>query len=181
MVYLLNRDITLRKIEDSAYIKAPFDEGKNILEKAGYRLISLRENAQLRMQEGKDAFVSRNGNWVREGVIYVPKKGKLLTKNSPIMTNAQEATNCHRSNKEFYLTDAQVEESLADSIELSDKTIPTNRFAENPITVYAFEEFADQYGQFLRNTGIKEMPIWLANQEDKSFARQMWLHRLDGD
>lgn len=163
----------------SAYVESPFDKAKEVLEEAGYSVISLQENAQLRMQEGKDAFVSRNGNWVREGVIYVPKKGKLLTKNSPIMANAQEATNCHRNNKEFYLTDAQVEESLADSIELSDKAIPTNRFSENPITVYAFKEFAEQYGQFLRDNGIKEMPIWLANQEDKPFARQMWLRRLD--
>ncbi|MBI2106386.1 hypothetical protein HYT57_00220 [Candidatus Woesearchaeota archaeon] len=154
----------------SAYVEAPFDKAKEELEKAEYTVI--------RMQEGPASFVSRNGNWVREGVIYVPNKGRFLTKNSPIMANAQEATKCHRSNKEFYLTDAQVEESLADSVELSDKAIPTNRFAENPITVYAFGDIAEQYGQFLRNAGIKEMSIWLANQEDKPFARQMWLHRL---
>src|SRR3989338_9554507 len=163
----------------SAYVDAPFDKGKEALEEARYRIISLQQNAQLRMQEGPASFVSRNGNWTREGVIYVPNKGKFLTKKSPIMANAREATACNRAGAEFYLTDAQVEESLANSIELSDKAIPTNRFAENPITVYAFEEFAEQYGQFLRNAGIKEMSIWLANQEDKPFARQMWIHRLD--
>ncbi|MBI2106394.1 hypothetical protein HYT57_00260 [Candidatus Woesearchaeota archaeon] len=162
----------------SAYVEAPFDKAKEALEKEGYHVISSRENAQLRMQEGKDAFVSRNGNRTREAFIYNPKTGIFLTNNSPIMANAQEATNCHRNNKEFYLTDAQVEESLADCVELSDKAIPTNRFAENQITVYAFGNVAEQYGQFLKSAGIKEMPIWLANLEDKPFARQMWLLRL---
>ena len=165
----------------SAYVDAPFDKGKEALEEARYRIISLQQNAQLRMQEGPASFVSRNGNWTREGVIYVPNKGKFLTKKSPIMANAREATACNRAGAEFYLTDAQVEESLADSVELSDKAVPTNRFAENPITVYAFDFIAEQYGQFLRNAGIKEMPVWLANLQDKPFARQMWLRRLDED
>lgn len=162
----------------SAYIEIPFDQGKELLEKEGYRIISLKENAQLRMQEGKDAFVSKNGNWTREGVLYVPNKGVFLTKSSLIVVNAQEAIHCHRNEQEFYLTDAQVQESLADSVEILGNPVPTNRFAENPITVYAFEDQADQYGQFLRNAGIKEMPIWLANLEDKPSVRQMRFLRL---
>ncbi len=162
----------------SAYIHAHFDQGKKALEQENYKIISLKQNARLRIQYGQAHDISRNGNWTREGVLYVPNKGRFLTKNSPIMANAQEATNCHRNGAEFYLTDVQVQESLADSVELSEKSIPTNRFAEYPIIVYAFEDIAEQYGQFLRNAGIKEMLIWLANLKDKSFARQMWFHRL---
>ena len=52
---------------DSAYVNdKPFDEAKAELEKAGYHISSLEENASLRIQEGKDAYVSRNGNWVKE-------------------------------------------------------------------------------------------------------------------
>ncbi|MBI4158941.1 hypothetical protein HY500_01635 [Candidatus Woesearchaeota archaeon] len=163
----------------SAYVKANFDKGKEVLEQEDYRIISLRENAQLRMQEGKDAFVSRKGNWVREGVIYVPKRGVFLTRNSPIMANAQEATDCHRNEQEFYLTNHQIEESLVDSVELSDKPIQTNRFAEDPITVYAFGDIAEQYGQFLENAGIKEMPVsLLVTIEGRLFAKQMRFLRL---
>ena len=162
----------------SAFIEAPFDKGKGALEKKGYSVISLKENALLRIQEGQVSFISQNGNWTREGAIYVPSKGRFLTKNSPIMANAQEATNCHRKNQEFCLTDAQVEESLADSVKLSGHSIPTNRFAEDPVTVYAFEEFVEQYGQFLKNAGIKEMPVLLADLQEKPFARQLWFHRL---
>ena len=163
----------------SAYIAAPFDQAKQALEQAGYHIISLEENAQLRMQQGPNSFVSGNGNWTKEGVIYIPKRGIFLTKKSPIMANAQEATACHRNNKDFYLTDAQVEASLADSVLLTGQSIPTNRFSEDPVTIYAFGEAADQYGQFLRSTGIEGMPVLLATLQDKPFARQMWFGRVD--
>ena len=159
----------------SAYVDAPFDQGKEALSKEGYRIISLQENARLRMQEGAKAHVSKYGNWTKEGVLYLPKKGRFLTKNSPIMTNAQEATECHRNGRDFYLTDEQVQESLANSVELNEKEIPTKRFGENEVTVYAFGEDAEEYGQFLKEQGINEMPIWLADVKDIPFARQGWL------
>lgn len=164
----------------SAYVEAPFDEGKEALEKQGYRIISLQENAKLRMQEGKDAYVSQNGNWTREGVLYIPKKGIFLAKNSPIMENAKEATDCHRNGKEFYLNKKQVEKALIDSIKLSDKPIPASRFGENKITNYAFGDSAKDYGLFLKDAGIGEMPVHLCNLEGKPFARQMWLRWLGG-
>ena len=162
----------------SAYIVTPFDEGKEALAKEGYRIISLQENARLRIQEGKDADVSQNGNWTREGAIYVPGKGAYLTKNSPIMANAKEATDCHRKGQDFDLTAEQVEQSLADSVELIGDNIPTNRFADNKITVYAFGEDAQKYGDFLKEAQITEMPVFLASIGDKAFARQMWFWNL---
>ena len=165
----------------SAYVDAPFDEGKKALESSGYKIISLQENARLRMQEGSSHDVSKYGNWTREGVIYVPKKGKFLTKNSPIMENAKKATACHRNGQDFYLTDEQVEQALADSIPLSVKALPTNIFGEDDITAYAFGEDAKKYGEFLKEAGIGSMPIWTADIQDKAFARQMWFHRLDDD
>ena len=175
----VNIDVRPRGIE-SAYVNTPFDEGKEELTKCGYRIISLEENARLRKQEGKGTNISTNGNWTREGVLYLNKKGIFLTKNSPIMANAKEATACHRKGQEFYLTDEQVEEGLADSVKLEPKEIPTNRFKDNEITVYAFGEDAEKYGQFLREeAGIKEMPVWLANIQEKPFARQMWFGGLD--
>lgn len=163
----------------SAYVNAPFDVAKETLENAGYSVISLQRNAKLRMQEGSQANVSQYGNWTREGVIYVPNKGKFLTKNSPIMANSKKATQCHRNGKEFYLTPEQVEQALADSVELSVKALPTDRFGEDEITAYAFGEDAKKYGEFLKENAIDSMPIWTADIQDKAFARQMWFHRLD--
>jgi hypothetical protein len=165
----------------SAYVTAPFDEANLALTKKGYRIISLQENARLRMQEGADSFVSRNGNWTREEVVYNASKGIYLSKNlSHILRNAKEATSCHKSNQEYLLTDAQLEASLVDSVKLTSKEIPTERFGENEITVYVFGDDAQEYGDFLKSAGITKMPIWLANNKAKPFARQMWFRYIKG-
>jgi hypothetical protein len=130
------------------------------------------------MQEGANADICRTGNWTREGVVYVPEKGIFLTKKSPIMNSAKEATECHRNGEEYTLTPEQVEEALSDSVKLFSKLIPTKRFGENVITNYTFGKDAQKYGDFLTETGINEMPIFLTAVTDKAFARQMWFCRL---
>ncbi|MFH1249126.1 MAG: hypothetical protein V1660_03150 [archaeon] len=162
----------------SAYIRAPFDKGKEALERKGYRIISLEENARVRMQEGNYSSVSRKGNFTREGIIYVPKKGIFLTKNSPIMENAKEATDCHRQGSQFYLTDEQVESAMENSVELKRENIPTKRFKDNKITVYAFGDYAEQYGKFLENAGVRKMHVWLEYRKHNSFATQMWFSEI---
>ena len=161
----------------SAYIEAPFDAGKQALESQGYRIISLEENARLRVQEGEQAFISQNGNRVREGAGYFRGKGAFLTKASPIMINPKKATDCHRDGKDFYLNQEQLEQALADSFPISENPIPTNRFGEEGLTNYAFGGFEKQYGEFLKEAGIKEMPIWLADIQEKPFVRPVWFCR----
>lgn len=194
-------DIKLEGVA-SAHVTASFDKGKEALEKGEYKIISLEEYAKLRIQEGKDAFISRGGGLVREGVLYVPKKGIFLTKKSPIIDYAEEATNCHRKGKDFYLTDNQVEKALSDSVKLTKKEIPTNRFNDEEITVYVFGNIAKQYGEFiieagahygetqrkagfgfgdsLRNLGTEKMPIWLADIQDKPFVKPIFVWGLNG-
>ena len=180
MIQLI-KDIQPRGIA-SAYVVAPFDKGKELLEANGYHIISGEENARLRIQEGKDDYVSKNGNWTKEDFLYVPKKGKFFTKNSPIMANPAEATQAHREGREFYLTPEQVEWALSNSVKLKNKdfSIPTKKFGSDAITVYAFGNSAQIYGDFLDNLGIKEMPVVMVdNIGDKPFVRKNWLGLLD--
>ena len=165
---------------NSAIAYAPFDKAKEALENKRYRIISLEENARLRMQQRKNYSVSQNGNWTREGVLNLPDKRIVLTRNSPIMINAKEATSAHRNGNEYFLTQEQVEQALQDSVKLSGKDIPTNDFKNNEITNFAFGDVAESYGLFLKEAGIKEMPVYLANVSDKPFARQIWFRGLDG-
>lgn len=180
MAPIINEDIKPRGIA-SAYVGAPFDLAKEALESQGYRIISLEENARLRVQEGEDSYVSSNGNWTAEDFGYIPEKGIFLSKYSPICENARKATRHHKRGEEFYLNDQQVEKVLANSVSISvnQKPIPTNRFADDAITVYAFGDFAQKYGDFLKESGISEMPIWLCNSKEKPFARKLWFRRLD--
>ena len=173
----LIRDVKKGRLR-SAYVEAPFDVAKDKLERAGYHIISLQENARLRMQERRDSSVSKDGNWTREGVLYVPEKGVFLVRNSPIMSHAKEATEVfNRIGKEFYLTNKQVEKALADSVNLEGGAIPTNRFGEDKRSVFAFGEDARAYGEFLRDARIKEMPIFILNPSMESYVSPMWLHK----
>ena len=97
------------------------------------------------------------------------------------MDFSQEATQCHRKGREFYLNNQQIEKSLADAVEIPAdiKPISTKRFGDDEITDYVFGDVAKQYGEFLKDSGIDEMPIWLANISGKPFARQMWFSDLD--
>jgi len=173
---------------ESAVVYAPFDKALDALTKKGYEIIFLPQNGKLRIQQGKNAYISRNGNWIREGVLYIPKEKPKLVRNSPIPESAKKATNAHRKGKEFYPIPKQIEKALADSTDFPEEniTIPTNRFDSEALTAYAFggEKEAKAYGEFLREAGIKEMPIYYAvdkdyvNQQDKPFARQMWFGAL---
>ena len=174
---------------ESGYEEKPFDVAKALLEGAGYDIISLKQFADLRIAQGKGSHAADYGDYTREGFLYVPQRGMFLVRNSPIMTNAKEATECHRSRKEFYLTPEQVDEAMGkdgvDSVRFkSSKAIPFRRFGEDERTVFAFEDSAQKYGDFLEEahigTCISEMPIYLAIVENKPFAKQAWLRGLSG-
>jgi hypothetical protein len=97
------------------------------------------------------------------------------------MANPAEATQAHREGREFYLTPEQVEWALSNSVKLKNKdfSIPTKKFGSDAITVYAFGNSAQIYGDFLNNLGIKEMPVVMVdNIGDKPFVRKNWLSGL---
>ena len=176
----ITQDVTSGKLH-SAYAVNTFDKAKEALEAKGYRVISLEENAGLRVQESAGSSISQRGNWTREGFIYVPNKGAFLTKDSPIMAKAKQATDCHRNGNEFYLNDEQVEESLADSVKITNTKIPTKRFADEALTSFAFGKNAKAYGEFLKENGIDNIQVYLANSGNKPFARQAWLYWVGSD
>ncbi len=184
-------DVRPREPVTSRCYQAPFDEGKILLESEGYDIISLEENARLRIQEGKDAWCSGNGNCVREGVIYIPGKGNKLVRNSPILYSAKEATHADREGKEFYTSSEAIEKALEDSVDfpLKNSEIPANRFNEDPLTVWAFgrgdPRKAQDYGDFLIGAGIKSMPVYTVdnnyvNRQKEPFVRQQWFGRMGG-
>jgi len=172
---------------ESAVAYTPFDKALENLTKKDYEIISLSQNAQLRIQQGKYSYISRDGNWTREGVLYFPKGKPKLVRNSTILESAKETRISNGKGKEFYPTKKQIEKALEDSIDFPKKniTIPTDKFDSDALTVYAFggEKEAKAYGEFLREAGIEEMPVYTMdknyfNKQNKPFARQMWFQDL---
>ena len=182
----INVDIKSAGIQ-SAVVYAPLDKALEALTEKGYRVIFLPENVRLRIQQGPRSFISRNGNWTGEGVIYFPNGKPKLVRTSPILLSAKEATQAHKSREEFYPSQNQIDQALIDSIDFPQENIkiPTDRLSEEALTVWAFggEKEARAYGEFLREAGIKEMPVYAVNKnrisrQNSPFARQIWFKYL---
>ena len=173
----------------SAYVRAPFDQAKARLEKAGYAVITPEQFAQLRIAKGAKHSVSTNGAYNSMGVVMIPQKGRYLTNLSLVMENPIGATQAHRNRKEFAVSNEDAERALARGsvvISYNQSAIPTNRFGEDAIGVFAFGKFAKAYGEFLAEIGITELPLWFndekyINSQKNAFANQAWLHRLGDD
>ena len=167
----INIDVTSGRVL-SGYVEAPFFHAQETLKEWGFGAISLKKNAQLRMQEGKDAYISENGNWVREGVIYLPsKRERFLVRESPLLKG------------DFSVSGEQLEKALADSVKITGRGIPTREFGENEVTDFAFGEHAEEYGRFLEDAGATMMTLWLKPQDFDvpgvpAIAKQVWFGGL---
>lgn len=166
-----------------------FDKVLESLTEDGYEIISLSQNAESRIQQGKDAKISIYGNWVREGVLYVPGGKNKLIEVSPMLESAKEATQAHRAEEEFYLPRDQIEQFLTDSIDFPEETIeiPTEKLNWEALTVCAFggEKKAQYYGDFLNDAEIEKLLIYAVDKDyvDKQkwpFVRQIFFRNLDG-
>ena len=172
------------------YVGAPFDESQESLKSSGASIISLRDLAYTKMQREADSSLNTNGSYVMQGSIYVPKSNEaIFVPTSPILSFAQKATEAHRNSREFYADQDEVieafEKAKAGSIKVpyGQEPILTTRFGEEALTNWAFDDQAKDYGLFLKENGINEMPVWLVDKsyidkQDKPFATQLWLRRL---
>jgi hypothetical protein len=168
---------------------APFDKGMELLQSEGYHIPSLDELAKLRMQEGRESNVSKNGDSVREGVVYLSKDDNRLVRKSPLLDFVQNIFRADRESRKIYIPiEKAIEKALVDSITFpaTNTEIPTNRFGENELTVWAFGDSkkARAYGDFLKDAGIDKMPIRAINQYNNNrklpFVNQLWLYGLEG-
>ncbi|MBI2451815.1 hypothetical protein HYV50_01915 [Candidatus Pacearchaeota archaeon] len=167
-------------------------------EKGIKKPISLEQLAEARIKSGAKSSLSTEGSYVKEGAIYVPNQAPLFVRDSPVLSNAKEATQAHRENREFYL-DAKtyLEQAEEDKTkepqkrkililkQRDDFSVPTDKFGENETALWAFRDNAEKYGEFLRENGINNWNVCLVGEyyvdkQEKSFARQLWLRRLDG-
>ncbi len=163
---------------ESAYMfRGGFGQVKAKLESEGYKIISLEEEAKLRMQEGVYSSISSFCELTREACVIIPNKGVYLTKNSPIMDDAKKATRRGKKNYLFGLTDKQVSKAIETgiSINLQDDyyKIPTNKFGEDVLTDFAFGKIAKDYGLFLKEEGIDEIKVDFLGYKDIQCAKQI--------
>ncbi len=173
------------------YLEVPFDQAVRTFGRT--KILTAESLAQGRIQNGKRSSLSTNGSYAREGVVYVPGEGKILTRKSPALVSlkeAERATQSHSQGKEFSITSKKAGEYLEKAKDQKDKSailltdtgaVPTNRFGEDERTVWLFGKQAESYGDFLQNAGITGMQSYLSdeNSQEEPFANQLWLSSLD--
>jgi len=176
-------------------VNMPFDEALKIIRRARGRVILARDLVYGRAKKGRNSSLCNIGSYVKEGVLYIPDK-TIFIKNSPLLNQrlAGKAVQAHRKGKEFYVDELvkkyqeQVNQDKNKQLEKR-KTlainkrgsfnIPTNRFKDEELTLWLFKDMAGQYGDFLRQNNIDEMPVYLSGNDKKSFANQLWFGDFD--
>jgi len=171
---------------ESASTYGAFDEAKLVLNKGGYRIITLLENVDMRIQRGLQSTVSSQGNFVFNDVVYTPGGiPKLTIGYSPIVENAVKATQAHRKGEEFELSGEQFEKSVENSIDFPMKytNIPVAGLSENKFVVTALGDGdmdrVRDYAKLLRGSEIENFPVFglekeYVDRQAKPFARKLW-------
>ena len=173
-------------------VYAPFDKALEALKSRKAKIITSRDLAYARIQEGSRSDSSTYGSYVKEGDIYIPnQKGVILTRNSLVLKSPKQATQAHKKNKKFYIDKKQAMKYLEkakhqkdnSAILLTDfNSIPTNRFGDDKLTVWLFQDQAKDYGLFLKENGINERPLHFNDQnyikQKSPYADQLWLDYL---
>jgi hypothetical protein len=153
---------TKKQTKESMYVHGwDFDQAIRRLWEKGFRLVNLREEAELRMAMGEHVFDSHIGTIVRQCAVSIPNEGSYITNYPLILKSASKATKLEIRRKEFYLTDKQVTKALEDSVKVPDDKykIHVSEFGEEPLTNFCFGDLAKDYGHFLKSLGKKTIPI----------------------
>lgn len=177
---------------ESGVAYTSFDKALAKLKRNSFEVISLPQNAELRIKEGKNAYVFTNGNYVREAEISIPNKGIYLVRNSPLLQLelSKEAVKAHRQEEEYSIESSLAKEYSdkasdapeAEVFHLTDlEAIKTNKFDTDKRALWLFQTQSENYGKFLYDSNIKEMPLWFnseayINSQKSPFINQLWLH-----
>ena len=170
----------------SAISYGKFSSLLNEFRRQQFALISLKENAELRIHKGKNSAESWTGNYVREGFLYIPHKGIFLVKNSPINDHVNQADDANMMGFEYGITMEDAEKALQDSVHIPYDTqeIAIEDLPDNPIAGFAFGEAVAEYALFLKEADITKWPIWiipkgLVDTQPHPFVRQVIFRCMD--
>ncbi|MFH1452268.1 MAG: hypothetical protein ABIF88_03790 [archaeon] len=157
---------------ETRVLQTPFDKAKDTLMNSGHNIISIAEDVELRIQEGKRSDTYIGMNYVREGMIFTPNRKPILVAYSPLLETPALAREAHERHKRFYVDSEAVEKAKEQGyVECQDieTYIPTNRFGEEAILVRAFGGFelddekaskqSQTYGDFLKDAGVDYITI----------------------
>lgn len=154
--------------------------------------ISSRDFAYSRI---KDPVFLGLGSQTKESVIY-GSSSSILTKEPLIFTEAslhpEVLEQCHLEGREYFVADrlygrvlesaqAEANKPLQERASLllkKSRDIPTNRFGEEELTLFLFEDMAKEYGDVLNDAGLPELSFPLELRSDYISQRSRFLRQV---
>lgn len=200
---------TIKGLGSILYCDEAFDDALEALNSKGASIISASDLAYARIQRGANHSLSKNGSYVKEGILYLPYSDtkRVLLRNSLVLLHPFSAFSYHDINEEYFIKDdlnvnAFLEHTpfgsefnvntflrsvhADDHFDLDDLSpIPTDRFGEDARTVWLFGKNAKDYGLFLQDKGkTKQIEFHTNNDtyiksQKQEYANQLWLGRSD--
>jgi len=169
----LHNDSLIKRLERNEKIlmrdNAPYDsifaceiisKGRDKIINNGYRVISLSENVDLRLNSSPYSAVNTLGNFVLEALLYVPRIGQFLIRKNPVFLGSQfdsKEEHGKYENISYTLTQEEAMKILQkeQSIKIKPKitSIPLTKLGEEELSIFSVgggdEQRAKKYGEFL--------------------------------
>jgi len=191
-----------------AIANARFDKGKLAIESAQggrFKVPAIWLNQQVREERGYEDDVSRNGNWVKEGVLYRQTANNVFTKIGLPYLHPEEAVLAHLQCREYTLEGCaqdEIDKAIASGLEINpedldkndDLVIPCSDFGSNKYGLFFFggkgtdserSNRAKNSGQWLINSPetIEKFVVRLDSKNyskkiGRDYAYQMWFSSL---
>lgn len=169
---------------DLVCIKESLDRGIATLMKNDYQLASCREIADGRMIRGETETISLYNGITSEAFVHFPKQEEIfITKNPLTGLIAKKLVEAHKNHKEFYPSDDELGFAMENSFKVPYSTkfqeaslsFPTHRLTDDGLMNFLFGTSTKEYGNFLRNIGVKELIItpYLPKKENNPFVRPL--------
>ena len=179
-------------------IDATFEEAETLTKKIGGKIATAQQVAQARLTSGLNHSVNMRGSWVAENFVYYPN-GKILVTSaeySPILKHAKEATDAHRRDEEFYLSEQEAINLEKIAAEDSAKNPAERRvyilLNKEPLELstalaqFLFKKDSTDYISFLKSDGMQECYVVTIPPDvieevrpNKPFAMALWINPLE--
>jgi len=170
----VNIDVRQDGIESGVTNGVNFSEALKELKsrKIRQKIIPLRQNAQLRIQEGPEAYISQNGNYVREGCIYHQGEDGILVPDSPFLTNSkmlQSAIEENRRGRYFSTQNKRLYEKFFQQAQEDVSKDPRERRAVFMPSDNQFEVSQTQNLEIFELLGLNQAYLDFVKQSSLSF------------
>src|SRR3989344_1641074 len=170
----VNIDIRPSGIESGVTSGVNFSEALKELKsrKIKQKVIPFEQNAQLRIQEGREAYISQNGNYVREGCIYYQGEAGILVPNSPFLTNSkmlQCAIEENRQGRYFSTPNKRLYEKFSQQAQQDASKAPKERRAVFMPSDNTFEVSQKQNSEIFELLGLSQAYLDFVKQDSLSF------------